>query len=852
MKNVFRRPISRRASTSGVKPRGAAIKRWLPVLLSFVMPASAQEVFFSDGFEEGAEPVTLAISLVPSSAVPPDEVEVVGIPDNVDAAPLYADITTQEGTRYKALLDERDDGSVVMVTPLHADSPTDGGPVSVQVTNGDNVTSNAAPFDIQPLPPATVTIQDVVTKLQVLADLRLTLNGRTREQLRALAGSEMTAIDFPLFMAQHILDSPDNDNSLRASVDGPVPFFDNATFDFDLANRLLSRTGIDGFLDQEIASLDGMTLGSTIDTSPWRGAALTADAYGVAATTSGCIDQGTLGIDTAPELDNAMSVAQFSVRRLDGASGKVVRDLSGGFTALGVIPLPVAKSTSHVMGGVIYVYKLLNEASSSLLPTDFNNGATTYTANPAKLNEDALLGFWNEFKVTAVSEGWDVDADVLKAIFKLAKFKDLGGIKLFDDKVPSEFAQRAKNYLFSEAIKFVIDDATQGGSYLQICPGTWPDIDATLPPYSKPSIPSGTSITLGEEHNAYEPKEIGISQLKVETGPDRFGGRLAFETGPIEVKQIQVSVSPDRYAAETSEILTFEAVVNNADDDRVKWTVPAPFAVVENLGNVIVIQAPDEPWETVILKARSISNWGLREGKIDSDPRDGVATIEHKEGGVKVSPPFACVAPNESQSFTAEVLGVENQEVDWSLEGPGLMIGNEYTAPSTAGGEATVIANSVEVPSLTGAARVLVGECQCAWVASVSGDLSAAWSGSWAVWSQGQGGPSTVQFFPSDSETLPSITGTLVGSIQPGATGNFDFLSLQIFDGTPEGSYIGPLADNPPPRLIILANDGVSIEGSITGILGAGTIAEPRLVNLTMSFIAAELMSNGGSPCSAQ
>ena len=406
--------------------------------------------------------------------------------------------------------------------------------------------------------------------------------------------------------------------------------------------------------------------------------------------------------------------------------------------------------------------------------------------------------------------------------------------------------------MISESIKALISEVTEGGSFIQVCPGTWRDIDCTFPPYSKPSIPSGTSIALGSEHNSYEPKEVGVSQLKVETAPGYFGGRLAFETKPIEVKGIRVVVTPDRAQAETSEILTFEATVQNADDGRVRWIVPSPFAIVEEQENLIVLQAPDMEWDPAILKARSLSNWGLREGKVDSDPRDGVATIEYKDGDVIVSPSFACVAPGENQSFDATVTGLENQSVTWSLEGPGSMNGNQYTAPSTAGGEATVIATSVENTSLTGSAKVVVGDCLCAWTAAVSGDLSAAWAGDWAVWIQGQGGPSGVQFFPSASQSIPSIVGTLDRSIEPGATGTYDFLSLQVFDGTLEGTFIGPFEDNPPPQLIILSNDGVTIEGSITGVLGAGTVAEPRLVNIILGFAASEIMSNGGSPCSAQ
>jgi hypothetical protein len=217
-----------------------------------------------------------------------------------------------------------------------------------------------------------------------------------------------------------------------------------------------------------------------------------------------------------------------------------------------------------------------------------------------------------------------------------------------------------------------------------------------------------------------------------------------------------------------------------------------------------------------------------------------------------VTPPIACVAPNEDETFTAEVTGVDDEAVDWSWEGPGSLTDNVYTAPGTAGVEATVIATSVERPRLQGTASVLVGECRCAWTATLTGDFLAEWSGDYATWSAGQPGTTVFQFYPDGSETLPSIVGSLDRVIEPGATGTYELFSMQVFDGTAEGTFIGPTETIPAPTMVILSNDGVKLEGYITGVLaGQSGGAEPRLVDLTMSFSAAEITSNGGLPCRA-
>lgn len=676
--------------------------------------------------DDGDQPITLSISLSASSAIPPDPVGVDGIPADMDVASLYAEVSTTGGAQTVTFLNRRDDGSVYMVAPLNADDPVGGGSVDVRVTDGANVTSNTVPLNVEPLPAATTTIQEIVTKMQALMDSRLALHGRTREELRSLSAASMTTLDYPLFMAQHILDSPDNTNSVRATVDGPVPFFENATIDFDLADRLFSRIGFAEFLDEETAGVDSLSvesgmqaLSETIRTSATR-------ARRSALSATACIDQGTLGIDSAPALDNAMSLAQFSARRLDGASGQVLQDIGSAFGVVGVIPDPTTKAIAATMGGVTYVYTLLNTATMNLLPSDFDNSATNYVPNPATLNEDAMPGFWNQFKVTAVSAGWQMDKDILDAIFQLAGFQDMGGIQWFNDIIESELGREVNSYVIGQAINTLIGEVTGGESIIEVCPGTWPDIDCTDQPYSKPTIPSGTSIVQGAEHNTYKPNDVGVSQLKVETDPDHFGGRLAFETKPIEVKGIRVVVSPNQVQAKTSEIMTFDAEVQNADDTSLRWIVPAGFTRIDEVGSSVVVQAPADPWDpAVILTARSLANTGLREGKVDSDPRDGLATISHNDSvAIQIDPGYKCVPNGTKFTFQPIVAGIDEYTVIWKMvSGYGSINQNtgEYTAPS-AGQTDDVISAEVEgYPEAIDYANVRVGACTCNYLIDIVG-----------------------------------------------------------------------------------------------------------------------------------
>jgi hypothetical protein len=364
------------------------------------------------------------------------------------------------------------------------------------------------------------------------------------------------------------------------------------------------------------------------------------------------------------------------------------------------------------------VYTLLNTASMNLLPSDFDNSATDYVPHPDSFNEDGDPGHWDQFKVTAVSAGWQMDKDILDAIFQLAGFQDMGGIQWFNDLIESDLGREVNSYVISQAINALIGGVTGGESIIEVCPGTWPGIDCTEQPYSKATIPSGTSIVPGDEYNAYKPNEVGVSQLKVETDPGHFGGRLAFEIKPIDVKGIQVVVSPNQVQAETSEIMTFDAEVLNADDTDVRWIVPDGFTKIEEVGTSVVVQAPTDPWNpSVILKARSLANTGLREGKVDSDPREGLATISHSDSvQIQISPGYKCVPNGTKFTFEPIVAGTDDYTVKWKMvSGWGSINENtgEYTAPPSGTTDDVISAEVVGYPDAIDYANIRVGACTC-------------------------------------------------------------------------------------------------------------------------------------------
>ena len=163
--------------------------------------------------------------------------------------------------------------------------------------------------------------------------------------------------------------------------------------------------------------------------------------------------------------------ARFAGNQLDGATGKVVSDASGLATALATIP--VLKPEASVVSGGLFVYKALNEAVGSLLPWEFDNSATdfSFADNQTVYNEDDTGGYWEKLKVTARSKGWKMDTFLLKAILKMAKFKDLGGLTLPESL--TEFESNLAKYAISEGTKTVINEATGGSRGIEVCSGRW-------------------------------------------------------------------------------------------------------------------------------------------------------------------------------------------------------------------------------------------------------------------------------------------------------------------------------------------------------------------------------------------
>jgi len=816
--------------------------------------------------DEGEQtPRVLEVPLDQSRGAPAGRIALDGLPDDIDAA--YGLVTTPGPSGKLApgeTLDtfgiafiRREAAGDSLVVPLHPVDPMAGGVVEIEITNGSTLTSNRVTLEIEGLDPAPGAYAAMVADLQGLHDAWIAHHGTTKEALRAARADQLTPLELQLLLFHGVIDHPDNPNSLAAFAAGDVPLAGDDVVERDVLDALTALSGVSGFIASQAALVNTLTppessAQSYVATFPRR-----------AQGRLECIE----GPDFAIGSSDCFQLAEVMAYRaeLDFEENSAVQQLQD--DAIDVVSTALGYTRGAVVAWGIantaWAADNIQAGSRGVYPAQFVSAATDVIADPEVIPEDFTSpGQWSAFRVTAASEGWRFD-DVVKDAFDKAK-----GLKggfggntvdgLIQDAANGQgvadavgmMEESVKNAAWEKAAQELgLEDLTR----LEYCPQTWPNIDCTGLPYSEGSSPD---LQVDSEALTYEPDRVGSTTLQVQT-TDIFGlVTPTAETKTIDTRRIEVFIDPFQATANTDETVNFSVRVENAENEEVEWypgeggALPQDF---QSEGSALVVTTPSEEWDPPILvKARSLADTGLREGKVNSDPREDEAPVAYAGGGVTVSPAFVCLTPDEPQVFSAVVTGRDNQEVTWSWEGVGSMTGATYTAPSTAGGEALIIATSVENTDLKGYAQVVVSGCRCAFGATVSGDVSNAWTGRFAAWSGGQGSATTLQFYPSSTNTLPIVTASVGVEITPGTTGTFDLLNVQYFDGTAEGSFIGPVEGESPPQIMILENDGVTIEGSLTAVIGAGTVGEPRTATLNVGFKAAELTSNGGSPCSDQ
>lgn len=820
---------------------------------------------FGCGGDSGTDPgdttpdTTLTLGLDPSSALPGEVVAVSGVPAGQDLDGWRArivDETTEEETF--AFVGRDAEGDVFLVVPLRPGGWDATGGVTVTLVD-DDVRSTEAPLAIEALPAAATTLQEHVVRLQSLVEDWTAWHGTSREALRAMDAASVPTRLLPLWIAHHLLDDPTNENSLAALLDGSAPLLDGETLDLALLDRLLTTTDGARFFDEG----DAFFAEARGRRPHW------ADAPELARRA--CIEGGDYGITSAEDLDLAMRAARFAMRRLDGASGQYTQDLARFVSIVGTVPQ--LKGLATVAGAMLTVYHLVNQSASAVLPSSFLDDATAFDLRPAdRFYEEDDDGSWVFFRVTATSVGWKMDQFILESLATIGGMSAFGGFATITEGL-GELATNLTEFAIGDVVAAAIQAASGGANIVEICPGVWPNIDVSDPMWSESSVPFGSSIA-HTGHTSFDVEEPGASTLKLQTREGLFGETQTSSDVQVVVETIVVDVSPASVLLEPGQTQSFNVNVRNAYDQTVEWELPAGVEEISSTpdGTALTVKVPDEPWASpLVLVARSQAATGSRAGRVDSDPREGGAVIGLAVEEIRIRPSSECIGNGETLQFTAEVTGIEDPEVRWSVaEGYGQIDAQTglYRAPSAGSTEdlikAVVVGREDEVFDY---AYVQVGACECYFTLTVGGDSSWAGGNSAVTYSvfapSEENGAGLLQFLfimplgpgAGNESFSVSITGTEEDRLpEPGDLGSYEAGAVWV-DASGTNSWATFQGDPDAPFSIQIDEfSSTHMAGTMSGTLVQRSDPEDATritsrVNVGVSFRAGYYAFGGEFPC---
>ncbi len=221
-----------------------------------------------------------------------------------------------------------------------------------------------------------------------------------------------------------------------------------------------------------------------------------------------------------------------------------------------------------------------------------------------------------------------------------------------------------------------------------------------------------------------------------------------------------IALTPDSASVKPGEQIAFTAEVTGLTDETVAWSVNAVAGGNAELGTIAsdgLYSAPQTlPSEaTVTVTATSVEDTTVR----------GHAAVTIM--GVVLTPSSTVAGPGEQIGFDAEVTGVENQSVSWSVngtQGGSVELGTVdesglYTAPAVAPDPRTVAvtAQSEADPDLEGTASVTVLTVD---VAPAELTIGAGQSGTFSAEVYGQEG-APLTWYVNDEPGGNSAVGTI-------------------------------------------------------------------------------------------
>ncbi len=672
-----------------------------------------------------------------SSGMPLDTVALGSLPLELQA-PIRARMSWSGGSDVAIGYVDSGVSPPTMLLPMHPGWTTDGGDVTVRITDE---TRSCPPFTfhIDPLPPAPGEYAAVADLAQQLVAAQAAYLGTTVDALKSTPVGQLAPSLYPLAVAQSLVDTPGNLNSMRAFGDGTAT--DLHGMDLTMVDRLTARMGVRADLEAALARLTEPAVRAS-------GAAGAAVAERSISHAEDCLS----AIQTAQDLSDCMMLARH---RAASAATQDARDNAGfAMSVLAVFPNAVTKPVMEAVGLFFYFSQSYDGALAGLLPSSF--ASMTAVATPQPLAEDdATVGSWTA-TVTATSTGWEIEKSQFQSLVRGLDLET--DFKAWTMAVGKEAAEAALGValqgaglddveqLFNELLSLIRTEAmlgvvqsAQDGEVYRIAPQTFGPVDVTTGDWTQSHLVSGDAVALLPP-NQFEGRKAGTAQVEVSVVGDLFAGATIATQPPLAITVGQTGLTFFRDGQPVSEIFVTKGemvtlmlgVENSVHPEMVELVEDPqhPLAGMAMLAGFNPGAAP--PSHTVtykapnalsglpeVLTARHTATTGAR--GYEMVERTGSLTINPRS--IHIEPRPACLKPDDFPvHFAATVVGVPHTDVTWDASIGTIGADGTYPSPPgvAPGTQVTITATSVDVPTLKDSVTVTIG-CACSYTLLVGG-----------------------------------------------------------------------------------------------------------------------------------
>jgi hypothetical protein len=635
-----------------------------------------------------------------------------------------------------------------------------------------------------------------------------------------------------LKIAQSYVESGNGTTDLAGLVANEDSFL-NAT-ERELIDRIFGYAPLDELLQDEIDAFDQLAAKVLPVSREWNKA-------------KSCINAGP-DITNAQQLSDAMlsSAIGDAATNPDSPAGQTLSKLGVVLSVGGVIP--GFGTAFSVAGAGLAAWQAGGQYLAGVYPSSLVN--LTYDIDRTEFPED-FDGYaqWSNVMVTAASTGWTADAalantaiSALGPVLSSSQKFQIVDNGFLDDVIITGVNMELGEYL-----------SGRDGGLIEFCADQW-TVDITDLPFSTGGV-LDRRFEVDPATRQVRPKEVGADALQVAAQPVKFAGRKVHLDKPLNTKPIIVGLLPDDFTVQTpGEIVNLTATITNADTETLLWDA-AKGSWDDGVGDETngprtrPLKTPtSESDYPFLVTVYSTSTGGIR---ASGEPkRFRTATIRYQDVQVIVSPQGGCVANGDPETFSANVLGTDDQTVTWTLENEdgspssagsiGATTGN-YVAPNSGSGTVVIVATSSVDATAQGRSFVEYGPCECFWEFIVPGDTY--WTGNFASHDFGQFAPYFLMSFLGEDTSSGGGLMQAVNGPGAGQTGSFpttiSFQDNVRFWTSVEGD------EGTEATMTLTKNTTDRLEGSVTGTALTVIAGEEVIRAFTLNFRSAHVNLSG-------